>query len=318
MKRKIAGFLVRLAISAAFIGGISYLMRDKLGAAVQTLRHGVSWNWVCFGVLIYFFTQLCMASRFYLLLKIQKIKARFSDAFHLHITGLFFGLFLPSALGGDIAKGYYVAQSSGSKLKATTCIVQDRLIGLIAMVAMAGAALLFSSGSIAGPDAWRLLGGAIAAVSLLIFFFAHKPFAQKFKWFLHLVPAKKIHDTLAELYHAIHDFRNHKGALAACLTISWLGQALFVLVNYMISKSLGVSSSLGYYFLAVPVSCFFAMIPSLGGVGVREAGLLFFLNRIMAAEKALALSLLVSAVIYGFSLAGGIFFAIYGGPKKNN
>src|ERR1041385_4779743 len=109
MKQKITGFLFRIGMSLAFIGGISYLMRDKIGLAITTLQHGVSWTWFYAAIAIYFATQILMTTRFYCLLKVQKVKVTFWNAFDLTLTGLFFNLFMPSAVGGDLAKAYYIA-----------------------------------------------------------------------------------------------------------------------------------------------------------------------------------------------------------------
>ncbi len=317
MKNKFAGFLIRVSISLAFIGGISYLMRDKLGDAAVTLRHGVSWQWFYAGIGIYFLAQFFLSLRFYYLLKVQNVPVRFWDVWQLNFTGLFFNLFLPSAVGGDVAKAYYIAQRSGSTVKATTCVVQDRLVGFVAMLALAVTAVLFSSGMVPAQGVIPLLVAGIFFTGLMIFFFAHKPFARIFRGLLNLVPFPKVRKLLADLYHAIHGYRHHKKILLAGLGLSWISQSIFILLHYLMALALGVSSPLEYYFLVVPISCFISMAPSLGGVGVREAGILFFLNRIMPAEKALALSLLVSAIIYGFSLAGGLVFAVRGGLKKD-
>lgn len=316
MRKKIVGFLVRITISLGFVAGITYLMRDKLGEAAATLRHGVDWQWFYAAIVIFLAAQFFLTLRFYTLLKVQNVPIRFKDALNLNFTGLFFNLILPSAVGGDFAKAYYIAQSSGCSVKATTCVVQDRLVGFVAMVAMAVTSLLFSSGVIPAQGILPLLAGGVLFTAFIVFFFAYKPFARSFRIILNLIPFPKIRKLLADLYHAIHGYKHHKGVLLTSLVLSWMSQIILVLVHYFMSLALGVESPLQYYFLAVPISCFISMAPSLGGVGVREAGILFFLNRIMPAEKALALSLLVSAVIYGFSLAGGIVFAISGGLKK--
>jgi uncharacterized membrane protein YbhN (UPF0104 family) len=53
----------------------------------------------------------------------------------------------------------------------------------------------------------------------------------------------------------------------------------------------------------------------LGGLGVREAGGIYLFSRFMTPEKALALTLLMNLIIYGYSLASGVLFAVKGGLK---
>jgi hypothetical protein len=57
------------------------------------------------------------------------------------------------------------------------------------------------------------------------------------------------------------------------------------------------------------------MAPSIGGLGVREASVLYLFGRYLSPERALALTLLMDVVIYSFSIGSGIWYAFRGGLK---
>ena len=58
------------------------------------------------------------------------------------------------------------------------------------------------------------------------------------------------------------------------------------------------------------------MAPSIGGLGVREASVLYLFGRYLPPERALALTLLMDIVIYSFSIGSGVWYAFRGGLKK--
>jgi len=316
MQKKIASVVLRIAVSAACVAGISFVMRDKLQDALVTLRHGVAWQWFIAAGFVFLAAQVILTLRLLVLLQAHKIHLTLAKGLTLNFCGLFFNLFLPSAVGGDIAKGVMIAKCTGKSMGATTSIIQDRLVGFIAMLALAGVAL-FISGGLDDGTILKALPVGLGVAAALLFFLFHKPFARNFKWCLHLVPSKKIKTLLNELYHAIHEYKNHKMILFKAVLLSWGGQLCLVVLYYLTAGSLATWNDPGFYLLAVPASCFISMLPSIGGVGVREAGILFFLSKIMPGEKALAISFLVGLLIYGFSLAGGIIYILQGSLKQD-
>ncbi len=66
----------------------------------------------------------------------------------------------------------------------------------------------------------------------------------------------------------------------------------------------------------MPVISIVSMAPSIGGLGVREASVLYLFSRYLSPERALALTLLVDILIYSFSIGSGIWYAFRGGLKS--
>jgi len=89
----------RVLISVGAIGIIIYLMRDKLGDSMLILKTEVDWRWFFAAVAGYLIAQALMALRLYFIFKTQDIHIAYQESLYLVFIGLFFNLFLPSAIG---------------------------------------------------------------------------------------------------------------------------------------------------------------------------------------------------------------------------
>ena len=76
----------------------------------------------------------------------------------------------------------------------------------------------------------------------------------------------------------------------------------------LLAHSLGISVPFWYLVLCFPLVTLLSAVPvSFGGLGVREGGFVFFLSFIgIPHDKALAFSLLWTALIFGAGLLGGL------------
>lgn len=64
----------------------------------------------------------------------------------LNLIGNFFNFVFPSSIGGDVVRGYYLAQDFPDvKMKSALTVVLDRIIGLYSLISLAGFSLLWIS-----------------------------------------------------------------------------------------------------------------------------------------------------------------------------
>ncbi|MBI4115797.1 MAG: flippase-like domain-containing protein [Candidatus Omnitrophica bacterium] len=316
MKKRL-GFFFRLVVSLGALGGLIYILQEKLGESLQILRHDLQWNWFVLAVGVYFLALVLLAWRLQFVLQAQEVKVNLRQSFYLSFLGFFFNLFFPSALGGDIAKAYFAYQYSGKKVASLTGVILDRLLGFITLVLIALVALLVAHGQkITNPVVERSVYVAVGILIFSLFFFLSHDFAKKFKFLSFLIPSAKWREELKELYHAIRSFRNHKQALVMCLLISVAAQFLFFADGAFLAWSIRIPISIWPFFLLMPLVGFVSMAPSLSGLGVREAGFVFFFKPLMSVEQAFALSLLYDFILYGVSVIAGLIFAFRGGLKK--
>lgn len=309
------GFFVRAGISLAVLAGLIYAIRGEIGGALRLIQQGVRWDWFFYAILVYLAALALISRRLQLIYRSQEVMLGFRQTFYLTFLGLFFTLFLPTGFGGDLAKGYYAYQYSGKKLGSTTGIILDRLVGFLSLFPICLTALLVYGRTLATPIVERSVYGALAVFICASLFFTSRRIASRFTFLSFLIPAKW-HSKCSDLYYAIRSYRNHLGVFGLCFLISLLGQICFYWDVYLLARSIGIEVSIWPYLALVPLIGFVSLVPSLSGLGVREAGFVFFFKIFMPVEKALALSIIYDILFYGSALLAGVVFAFKGGLRK--
>src|SRR5213594_5058816 len=89
------------------------------------------------GILAYVVVEIAACFRWHVLLKVQKIHLSLPRLSGLFLIGMFYNQFLPGGTGGDIIKSYLLLkETTDKKAGALLAVVFDRLIGLVALVAI--------------------------------------------------------------------------------------------------------------------------------------------------------------------------------------
>src|SRR5205814_3543738 len=107
--------------------------RAQMVEAIQNAQY----RWVIMGILAYMVVEIAAAFRWHVLLKVQKIHLSVPRLAGLFFIGMFYNQFLPGGTGGDIIKSYLLLKETpDKKAGALLAVVFDRLIGLVALVAI--------------------------------------------------------------------------------------------------------------------------------------------------------------------------------------
>src|SRR5204862_202570 len=100
--------------------------------------------------------------RWQVLLRPVGLRLGFLRVFHYNYLGLFFNNFLVGMTGGDLVKAILIARGSDRRAAAALTVFVDRLIGLVVLAAIAGAACVTRLGDpkfrVAGAIVWGFLG----------------------------------------------------------------------------------------------------------------------------------------------------------------
>ena len=281
-------------------------MRGKYGQIVTVLK-GTDLALFLWGTLAYMGAHLSASLRLQLIAKVQNITMSFAESASFTFIGYFFNNFLPTAIGGDVVKAYYVSRKTPNKTSAYTSVFIDRATGLVTMIFMAFIALIFAQNNIIDLRVKYMIY-AIAALSALgVAFMAYEGFARKFSPLLAIV--RPIEDHLKKAYRAINAYRHHKLLMLQTLVISVLSQLLFFAGMGMLVLSIGSRISIFDILLRMPIISMMSLLPSINGLGLREGATVLLFGPLIGETGAFAVSILVIAELLITSIIGGLIYA---------
>ncbi len=306
MKKKIRPIL-RASVSILLIMLLLYIMRGKYGEIAGVLR---SANPSIFMLAFLFFTiaSFVASFRMKILIEAQGIKILYREALSLTFIGYFFNNFLPTSIGGDVIKAHYLSKHSNITAGSYTAVFVDRVVGLLTMIFMAFAALLYvGTGFVDKGVAIAIF--AITGVSVLaVLFFANKSFAKSFSSLIFLV--KPIEKQLRNLYNMADIYRNKVSLMLSAFAISIVSQLSYFACYGILALSINSRIPAQDLLLRMPIVSIITLLPSINGLGVREGSTVVFFGGLIGKEHALAISILMIVVLLITSLIGGIVYAV--------
>lgn len=306
--------LIRILKIAVSVGLLVFLVsRAGLSEIFQVARSAdvgvLSW-----ALIVYTSTVIVVSWRWQLLLTSQNAKVPFGQVVSLYFIGFFFNNFLPTSIGGDIYRVWGAGKDSGKRAISAASVVVERLLGLLAVSALAILAMLVvRQVADASIRAFVLIIFGGSMVLLLALFFSRgiskflKALTRKFSlWGLG--------QRLMRFYEAVTLYRRKKRILISAFVISIVYQLFIVLFSYLVARGLGLGIAWHYFILFVPVTVIMSWLPiSINGVGVRETGYVLLLSKIgHSSSEALTLSLLIYGLSVLASLVGGVLYLLRG------
>lgn len=300
--------LVRVLIS----GGLLYFVLRSidltlLWGRVKTMSPG----WLVLAIAAYASTQFVAVWRWGRLLDAQHIGVERKRLTESMWVSLFFNNFLPSNIGGDVVRIADTAGAAGSKTLATTVVLVDRCLGLIALVLVAvSGTLLASLAGITVPGARWLWLASAAGLAIAIPVIAIPKSVGHLLAPLRALERPWITERAQKLEDAVFRFRAAPSALAGAFAGAVVVQITIVAFYLLTAQGLSVPLPLFLGAVLIPVSLALQMAPvSINGFGVREAVFAFFFRRFgLPTDAAVALSLVSTGMVMGLSLVGGVFF----------
>lgn len=304
--------ILRFAVSFGLMGAILYMFRAQLPAVLQNLKT-VQPVFFFLAVAVFFSGLLAVAFRLRFVIRVHGTRLSIAAAYYVNLIALFFNNVLPSSVGGEMMKAYYLFKNSKGSVSVFSAVVVDRLFGLMTMLLISISTIFFFDSA---QGSHKIMGSilmlAAATVTLAIFIFNKKIVDTLCRIHVPLLPAIFI-ENIREIYRAMYEYREHKGIFGNCIALTLVGQTTFIIANYLLARSLAIDIPLGFFFFFVPILLLMGVAPSVNGIGVREATFLFYLSEFTTTEKALALSLLTTFFMIFVGLVAGIIYAFKGG-----
>jgi glycosyltransferase 2 family protein len=303
LRRRLQGgrarWLLRVAISIAIV---TYILVDvDTEDLVRTLA-GVRRAPLVAAVALYLVGQALSAYKWSLLGRSVGFARPVGEYARFYFIGMFFNLFGPSTIGGDVVRALYLADGHHAGL-AINSVVFDRVSGLALLTALGAVAL------IAFPQyglPWPLTASLVAGGLLLALGWWMCPRLVR------LLPARNRLRRQVEV--ELGPFWRDRALLARVAVVSLVFHLTQVGVQYVLARAAGVALPFSYCLVFHPVISLMTALPlSVAGLGVREGGYLYFLTRIDVDDAyAVTLGLLWFAVTVMAGLVGGALFVAAG------
>lgn len=304
MSRRRLGLLARLAVSL----GLLWLMVEQAGAEQLTATLSDLELWPLAGILaVYAVDGLVRSFNWRLLLAATKQRASLWSVFSSLVIGGFFGFFIPSSLGPDLARSVALSRREEMPIEeAASSVVMLNLTGLWALGAVVLVGLAAAGTGLGAPRWWPALalagGGAVIGIPAGLMSRVSLP-----AWDASHAIAERVNrfaDTLEE-------YREVRSQLASAFLIAIVNQLLTVLIFYLGFGAAGVWLHPLYLLVLVPAVTLSRLVPlSVAGFGMEQGVVVvLFAWAGAAAAEALAASLAISTVNLIFTAFGGLLYA---------
>ena len=301
-------FFAKILVSAGLLA--FFLSRIDVSQFWATLL-AADVRYVGVALAVYLVCQFIGALRWTVLSRPLGFTTGLSGMTAYYFIGMFFNLFAPGTVGGDLSKIYYLTldgQKAGEKswsaatLRATVSVVTDRAVGMFVLVWL-GAIGLFWFSQYAVPASVRSVTFALAAALLVGGICL--PLATRF------LPHDS-HPLVAKLRVALQSYGSGFGAIPLALLLSVVVHLIQAWMHVVMGRALNLEIPFTFCLILYPLVGTFAAIPiSFNGIGLRESGYLFLLGAIgISSEKAVAFGLLLFMIVALDSLLGGLLFLL--------
>jgi uncharacterized protein (TIRG00374 family) len=291
----------------------------------------VSVSYLVAAVAVYVVVQTLSAYRWYLILKPVEIETGFPKILSLYYLGMYFNFFLPSAIGGDVFKVYYLHKETGRLSASTATVFLDRDVGMggllvaATLVAAYGGTRIPPENGVLLAPLFGLIGVAFIAANLALFY---RPSYKLLHRLLSLFRMKRADERVERLFGSVNSYRGEWGLAAVTLIISLGVQFGCAFVNILAATAIGLHTQHGWidYMVFIPAIGLIGMIPlSVNGAGWREASYILLFQSVaigvdakQATHQAATLSLLWLGIVIITSLPGGIIYLARGGRARES
>ncbi|MBT3197021.1 MAG: flippase-like domain-containing protein, partial [Gammaproteobacteria bacterium] len=284
MNKKILIF-IKVLVTVGLIAWI--LDRVEISNTMLFLRNS-SPEYFLAALLILVMQSLLAVQRWRRVLLQLKVELSFVHALRYLWIGLFFNQTLPSSIGGDALRGYYLCKDGVTLGTSMLGVLLDRFFGMVGLIMLVIITLPLLFHWVDNPVAeWGMiivvLGGVAAIIAMLV---------------LDLLPDRLSHWRIIRgLFALAREGRRQLFSLSPGLILmfsSIIIHLLSVLVVIVLSMGLGVEIAWWGILLVIPLTTLLTTIPiSIAGWGVREGIVVMGLGYVgVEAEVALALSIL--------------------------
>lgn len=315
---------------------------------LSRLFHQVDYLYLILSILITWIMVMASCMKWKVILDMKGKKLSYWSLLKVYCIGYFFSNMLPSTIGGDVVRSYYVGNEIKNHAHSAVAIFIERFSGILLLFCLAMVMPLFWPGLYANTT---VIIPALASCFFLILFlwliFARTPLIiigkfravvfsifkklseqKAFSWLekpfgfiekMWLIFEGKLEKIKTELAEAAKTIKNDRKCLINIVLLTVLFYVLTWLNVYFSYKTFSVEVSLLLVCALTPTIMFAAHLPVtiLGNIGYFESIFVYyFLLAGIPAEHSLAMGLLLRFKILMIGIIGFFIYMLYKKQKK--
>lgn len=274
--------LLRLGVTAALVGVAARVF--DLRTFGETLL-AASPGWIALSCGSYLIAAAFMAVRWRRLLAKDAARLPWWRCFRIYLESFLVGLALPSLLGGDAYRAVRVRRAMPSLTGAAVNVVAERAIGALALLAFGSLGLLLHP--VAGlPLGERVLVLLASVLGLLLALGVLRLARSALQRVAALEAVRgRLRPLLEQALAYLRPWREGGKLLALSTAAHLFGAAS----AYFCALAVGIEVGFGYFVLLSPALWLLSLVPSLGGIGPKEGGMVLALLQV-GVDEPLALT----------------------------
>ncbi|QQR88947.1 MAG: flippase-like domain-containing protein [Myxococcales bacterium] len=281
--KKALTLVFRFAITLVFLYFVlRYLDLDSLQKTFGRTRFWIlSLSVLCLGLSV-----LLMAMRWKRLLQIDAISPGLGELVRYYFESGFVGLFIPTIVGGDVYRIVRITRRFPNAVHSSVNVSIERIIGLFCLLGLGVAGFAaFSVYDLRPTLRYGIVAGG-AGLILLVTFLPSPILSRLAK---HISRENRFYAVILQL----KNYASNPRLVVALVLLSVLSHLASMASTYFAAVSLGIALNPLFYMTVLPAVWLLGMVPSFGGVGPREGGLVFVLAHAgVSAQTAAAVAVL--------------------------
>jgi uncharacterized protein (TIRG00374 family) len=297
---------IKLCISCSLI--IFILTRIEWQVFTATLK-GADVFLLSLAFLLLWAERLWAVFKWRCLLTVRGIGISLWALFSIYNIGGLWGLFLPSSLSTDVARGYYLSKSTSDIKISAASVVVDRMMGLFSLLFICLISVLFYSSTFdITVILYILVMTVCCTVTVFCIFWEAGPdfLERRIRFFTENFIGIK----LVNMHRSFLSFKKYPVVMFNAFCYSLFLQIIRVVTIYITAIALDVDAELVKFFIVVPITVIAIMIPiSIGGFGVREGALISLFGLVgININESFAISGTNSIMVTLIALFGGVLY----------
>lgn len=271
-------------------------------------------RYVLLAALIQAFTVAISSARWKIIIENFSMHIPWRVLVRLSFIGFFFGLFLPSGIGGDFFRAFYLSKKAKRGMSTTLMTtLLERSGGLCALLLIGCGATLILRPRLEGVPALLIFGTLGVAYILITLAMFHSKSHRFVGRLLMRWRSGDLEQKIELVSKGLETLRKNPKAVAGALGVSLAIQFLSVVVVWSAAHALNLTAPFSAFLVFVPLISLSIMMPlTINGIGLREWLYALLFRQIgVPVEAAVSLSLLHFGVFLIAAIPGGIFYSLH-------